>query len=401
MQRDFFKCLSLDEISILDLIANAVNSINKNAYVVGGSIRDILLNKSINDIDICTDENPINIIGILKDYIDKYTYYEKFQTSTIVFKNKVTIDLIRCRKEIYEYDGALPIVFSSNIKDDLFRRDFTVNALAYDLRNNSIIDLFSGMEDLKNKTIRKIHKNSYNEDPTRIFRAIKYSKRYKFIIYDEEEIKRSINGNSLNLISNDRLVKEIYSICEEQNWELMIDELINFNILHRQNVFNIKDNPLIKDFKDKNMRMLYLFLSDNDYIKDIFINNSIIPKKIKNAFKLYNKNGQSIINKLSGIKDNDEIYEILKNTNLYERILFSWYNNIEHKILNYEYNLQYITTNIKGDYIEKLDIKDKKIIGYILRYIKRLKLNTGIINEEKYLITNLGEILNDITDKNR
>lgn len=401
MQRDFFKCLNLDEIFILDLIANAVNSINKNAYVVGGSIRDILLNKPINDIDICTDENPINIIGILKDYIDKYTYYEKFQTSTIVFKNKVTIDLIRCRKEIYEYDGALPIVFPSNIKDDLFRRDFTINALAYDLRNNNIIDLFSGMEDLKNKTIRKIHKNSYNEDPTRIFRAVKYSKRYKFIIYDEEEIKRSIKGNSLNLISNDRLVKEIYSICEEENWELMIDELINFNILHRQNVFNMRDNPLIEDFKDKDMRMLYLFLSDNECIKDVFINNSIIPKKIKNAFKLYNKNGQSIINKLSGIKDNDEIYEILKNTNLYERILFSWYNNIEHKILNYEYNLQYITTNIKGDYIEKLDIKDKKIIGYILRYIKRLKLNTGIINEEKYLTTNLGEILNDITDKNR
>lgn len=401
MQRDFFKCLNLDEIFILDLIANAVNSINKNAYVVGGSIRDILLNKPINDIDICTDENPINIIGILKDYIDKYTYYEKFQTSTIVFKNKVTIDLIRCRKEIYEYDGALPIVFPSNIKDDLFRRDFTINALAYDLRNNNIIDLFSGMEDLKNKTIRKIHKNSYNEDPTRIFRAVKYSKRYKFIIYDEEEIKQSIKGNSLNLISNDRLVKEIYSICEEENWELMIDELINFNILHRQNVFNMRDNPLIEDFKDKDMRMLYLFLSDNECIKDVFINNSIIPKKIKNAFKLYNKNGQSIINKLSGIKDNDEIYEILKNTNLYERILFSWYNNIEHKILNYEYNLQYITTNIKGDYIEKLDIKDKKIIGYILRYIKRLKLNTGIINEEKYLTTNLGEILNDITDKNR
>lgn len=401
MQRDFFKCLNLDEIFILDLIANAVNSINKNAYVVGGSIRDILLNKPINDIDICTDENPINIIGILKDYIDKYTYYEKFQTSTIVFKNKVTIDLIRCRKEIYEYDGALPIVFPSNIKDDLFRRDFTINALAYDLRNNNIIDLFSSMEDLKNKTIRKIHKNSYNEDPTRIFRAVKYSKRYKFIIYDQEEIKQSIKGNSLNLISNDRLVKEIYSICEEENWKLMIDELINFNILHRQNVFNMRDNPLIEDFKDKDMRMLYLFLSDNECIKDVFINNSIIPKKIKNAFKLYNKNGQSIINKLSGIKDNDEIYEILKNTNLYERILFSWYNNIEHKILNYEYNLQYITTNIKGDYIEKLDIKDKKIIGYILRYIKRLKLNTGIINEEKYLTTNLGEILNDITDKNR
>ncbi|MTK12296.1 MAG: CCA tRNA nucleotidyltransferase, partial [Clostridiaceae bacterium] len=214
---DILNSYNKKQIDVINIIKDLCKSCDIQAYIVGGAVRDSILGKSTKDIDICINKDPKIVIDNLS-FVKKYEYHSQFQTSTIEFNNGIVIDLIRCRKETYEKNGSLPIIEPSCIEDDLFRRDFTINSLAYDIINNEIIDLFNGLLDLRNRQLKKIHSNSYAEDPTRIFRAIKYSVRYGLELQDKNEIIRSINKGDINTISSDRIIKELFLMCGEDNW---------------------------------------------------------------------------------------------------------------------------------------------------------------------------------------
>ncbi|KGM95619.1 poly(A) polymerase, partial [Clostridium novyi A str. 4552] len=268
------------ELEVINLIKETCIKSKVNAYIVGGAIRDSVIKVKPKDIDICIELNPMNIIRKL-NFVKEYKYYEKFQTSTIVFQNGIEIDLIRCRKEEYEFNGALPKVTPSNIKDDLFRRDFTCNAIAYDLANDILIDPFNGLEDITNGIVRKVHADSYMEDPTRIFRAIKYANRYDFKIHGKNEIKKALLKKSMGNISNDRIMREIVSLCKEEKWINNIFSCNEFNILNIEKSMFLEDNFLC-NYKDYNDRILKVFLSSKGN-RDIFIKNSVLCKDIKKA----------------------------------------------------------------------------------------------------------------------
>ena len=121
-------------------------------FIVGGAVRDAFLEISPMDIDMCFEEDPRNIIQEFD--LENFVYHDAFSTATVRFKNGVEIDFIRCRKEVYKRNGALPTIIPSDIKDDLERRDFTVNALAYDVVEGVVIDPFGGIADIKAKKIK-------------------------------------------------------------------------------------------------------------------------------------------------------------------------------------------------------------------------------------------------------
>lgn len=369
-----------------------------NMYLVGGVIRDSLLQNKPKDIDICVQCDPMQIINKLK-HIKRYTYHEKFNTSTILFENDVEIDLIRCRKEKYEHNGELPTITPSDIMDDLYRRDFTVNSIAYDMINKKIIDPYNGMNDIKNKVIRKIHNNSYEEDPTRIFRAIKYSNRYNFNILDKEEIRRSITKGCIGSISNDRIMREIVLLCKEDNWIKSMDTCKNYKIFDLEYRLLTKTNILC-DYSEVNDRIINVFLSLTiREHKEIFIKNSILHKELRFAFI---KSYEEIINSeyLNGIKDNFEIHSKLQKANIHEIKILAFYKENKYKVINYLRNLKKMVFDLNGKDLMDMGLQERKKYGDIFNYIRRIKLNTGIINEKKYIHKNLGEILNVVKYKN-
>lgn len=381
-----------EQIDIINMIKDLCKSCNIKAYIVGGAVRDSVLGKCTKDIDICINKDPKIIIDNLL-FVKKYEYHSQFQTSTIEFNNGIVIDLIRCRKETYEKNGSLPIIEPSCIEDDLFRRDFTINSLAYDIISNEIIDLFNGLADLKNRQLKKIHSNSYSEDPTRIFRAIKYTVRYDLELHDKNEIIGSINKGDINNISSDRIIKELFLMCREDNWIENLALCNELGILKLNTDFlGIKNS--LESYDDINLRILNVFYSlrDEKYT-DIFINNSFLDKNLKKSIKYYYYNKDKIVDLLMKSRDNYEICDVLKNIDSYALMVLCWNTELKYKIINYVYKLKEVKLGINGEYLSKLGINEGRDVGRILKFIMKLKLNTGIKDDKKYLVDNLGEII--------
>jgi tRNA nucleotidyltransferase/poly(A) polymerase len=372
----------------IDLIKDVCKLKHIDVYIVGGAVRDILMGIKVHDIDICLNANPMIVIENISE-IESFKYHEKFQTASVKFKNGVNIDLIRCRCEIYEFSGALPKVEPSDIVHDLYRRDFTINALAYNLNSKQLIDLYDGISHIKKGIIKKIHIESYREDPTRIFRAIRYAARYGFSIEDRDEIAGCLEDKVLKSISNDRIIREIYLICTEEKWTDSFILLGKFNIFLIDYNFIGKPNS-IAEYKDINMRFLNLFYSvknKSDIVS--LMDNSILDSDLKKSIIYLSKNEQILKQSLKDSKDNYSIYLVLKDIPKYSMSYLGWNCEFKYKLYNYINNISKCTLDIDGNKIKSFGVDSGKCIGNILKDILKLKLNTGI---------EVGENLEEIED---
>lgn len=388
---DIFKVLTKNQIQGINTIVNLCKDKNINCYIVGGAVRDAVLNIPPRDIDICIDVDPKDILSLLD--LKESTYYSAFNTASIKFESGVEFDIIRCRKETYQFNGALPIIMPSTIFEDLKRRDFTINALAYDMLNEKIIDPFMGLLDIEKGIIKSVHANSYMEDPTRIFRAIKYAIRYGFSILELKEIQNSIKNNVMDTISNDRYYKEIIGICKEEKWREILKASCKLKIFQLE----VDKNNIMADYNYYDHRLLNIaFRLKEEKVLEKILDNSSIKKEIKHAINNF-KYG-NISKDLHNSKDNYEIYKVLKNTNSFDRIMLSFDYKNTYKVLNYIKHLNY-KPSLKGSYINDVAKVQGKALGEIIDYISKVAINVGIVDEEKYFNENLGEILNAIEYK--
>ena len=154
-----------------------MNLTDKNLYYIGGIVRDEILGLPSFDIDLCYEGNAIEFSKNFK--IIKTN--PNFGTVRILYKGQ-EIDIASTRTESYPHQGHLPLVdkIGCALKDDLARRDFTINAMAKNTISNEIIDYFDGLTDIKNKQLRVLHDKSFIEDPSRILRGLKFSVRFGF-----------------------------------------------------------------------------------------------------------------------------------------------------------------------------------------------------------------------------
>lgn len=389
-----------DEQKVINSIARECNRRNINVFLVGGVIRDILINRDCHDIDICIEGNPKEIIPLLEN-VKEYIYYDKFQTSTILFNNDIKIDLITCRKEVYDTNGSLPEITPATINEDLYRRDFTINAIAYDILRGKLVDPFDGINHIKNRIIKSVHGESYLEDPTRIFRALKYANRYNFSIYDKRNIENSISQKALDSISNDRIIREITLLCLEECWIKNILSCQEYGIFKLENSIIAAENSMC-DYETLNDRLINLFVSSIDEkTRELFINNSILHKEQRSAFRNYSKLIEVNKKRLEEAMDNYDLYINLNKLSINEIKLLSYNKKLFYKLYNYIIKMRSVTSNVKGEYISQVGISNFRLYSSIINYLLKLKLNTGIIDEKNYLTNNLGEILNVIEYKDR
>lgn len=359
-----------DNLYIINVLKKIAVSFNINIYLVGGAVRDALLNVTLKDLDFCLNCDPKDILSSLPFH--EYSYNKEFKTAKVKYKNKI-IDLIFIRKEQYLYNGALPKVEEGNLYDDLYRRDFTINSLAYDIKNENVIDYFSGIDDIRNKKIKKIHENSYAEDGTRIFRAVKYKARYGFSYGDEEEIKEEIKTQFLSLLSNDRIVKEMLMLLKEDSWIDDIIELSNLNIIDIDRA-KLKENYSQLNLEDYEDRLLKLILCINDkkWMK-YFTYNSIINKSLRAA--ILNFTEKKVLSNLIDSESNYEIYSILNKLNLYDYKFLMSENKVMYKVINYNKNLSVVSPSISGQDLVSYGYKGKEI-GKIIKDNLKFRLNT-------------------------
>ncbi len=195
-------------------------------FAVGGCVRDFLLGKIPNDWDMCTNATPDEMITVLKD---KYTVIPtglKHGTVTVILDNE-PYEITTYRTENGYLDNRHPdkVEFVSDIKDDLKRRDFTVNAMAYN-QKNGLIDLYSGKDDLVNKIIRCVGNPAerFNEDALRILRAVRFSAKLSFDI--EENTSNEILNlkDTLNSVSKERIFAELKGILSAEKPYMVIEK---------------------------------------------------------------------------------------------------------------------------------------------------------------------------------
>jgi tRNA nucleotidyltransferase (CCA-adding enzyme) len=229
--------LSKRLFNMLRTIGEVADELGYGAYVVGGFVRDLILYRVDEDIDIVIEGDGI---AFAKKYAKlegaRIHTHEKFGTAVIIFADGYKIDVASARLEYYKFPAALPIVEMSSIKLDLFRRDFTINTLAIQLNTEKfgmLIDFFSAQKDIKEKIIRVLHNLSFVEDPTRVFRAIRFEQRYGFSIgkLTNRLIENAVNMNFFQGLSGRRVLTELKQILEEENPVPAIVRLNDFDLL--------------------------------------------------------------------------------------------------------------------------------------------------------------------------
>jgi tRNA nucleotidyltransferase (CCA-adding enzyme) len=199
----------------------AVSEGYEGVYLVGGAVRDVLMGEPSFDIDVAVEGDGIVFAEALAGALGgRVVPHEKFGTAIVISGDGERVDVATTRTEFYEHPAALPRVERASIRQDLFRRDFTVNAMAASLRGEDfgrLVDPFDGLRDLERRVVRVLHNLSFIDDPTRIFRAIRYENRYGFAM-DAHTValaRACVEMDLVGELSSARLRDELQALLSE------------------------------------------------------------------------------------------------------------------------------------------------------------------------------------------
>jgi tRNA nucleotidyltransferase (CCA-adding enzyme) len=277
--------LPTELVYFLKQAGKLAKSRGENVYLVGGIVRDLLLDKSNLDIDLVVEGDAVALAQRLIDNEPvKITVHHRFNTAKLQW-HEWNVDLASARSESYARPGALPTIKPGKLGDDLFRRDFTINAMAIELNPEGygrLIDLYSCQNDLRQGLLRILHQRSFIDDSTRIWRCLRYEQRLGFQLEPDtlRLLKRDID--MLDTISGDRIRYELECVLKEQIPEKVLQRAEELGVLFKLNPSLRGNGWLNEKFKqarqmslpnqptpDLYMALLTYPLADND--KEQFI----------------------------------------------------------------------------------------------------------------------------------
>jgi tRNA nucleotidyltransferase (CCA-adding enzyme) len=222
-------------------------------YLVGGFVRDLILEQSNVDVDVAVEGDGIDFaVRLAAELGGRVRAHRKFKTAVVLLPKAVLgevplglrttsepfhVDVATTRTEFYDYPAALPRVEHASIRQDLFRRDFTINAMAISLRGRdfgTVVDFFGGYRDLRDGVIRVLHNLSFIEDPTRIFRAVRYENRYGFRMDEQTKslAKSCVDMHLVGDLSSVRLRDELVALLSERDIEWTLGRLYELGVAH-------------------------------------------------------------------------------------------------------------------------------------------------------------------------
>lgn len=387
-----------DEVyNLLRLCGEVAKELNFYAYLVGGSVRDLLRGEANLDIDIVIEGDGIAFAKELGRRLNaKVSSHERFGTA-VVITDFLKFDVATARTEYYETPAALPRVEMSSIKKDLYRRDFTINTMAIRLNPEGfgqLIDFFGGQRDIKDKTIRVLHNLSFIEDPTRAFRAIRFSERFGFKLskHTVNLIKTAVSMNLFDKLSGSRLYDELSLLFREIEPIKALKRLSELDLLRFIHP-NIKITKGLEDTikaidetiswfrlqffeEDINMPHLYLMaLLDelNKQDRNSLLERLFVPHNVRDEILDGIDASRKVLSDLRGELDNKKIYYTLKPLSI-QTILFTMAKAKDGRqkkaISLYLTRLRYIKPELTGDDLKEMGYTPgpafKKILSSIL-----------------------------------
>jgi tRNA nucleotidyltransferase (CCA-adding enzyme) len=224
-------------VTLLEQAGQLADHCEVALFVVGGCVRDLLLGIENLDLDLVVEGDGIVFARRLGDMLHaRVKVHERFGTAIVLLPDGFKLDVATARTEYYEYPTALPTVEQSSIKKDLYRRDFTINALAVRLNGKGfgdILDFYGGQRDLNEKAIRVLHGLSFVEDPTRVFRAIRFETRFGFRLGKDTValIAGAVKMNLFHRLSGHRLLEELKLLLGERESTQAVNRLAELNLL--------------------------------------------------------------------------------------------------------------------------------------------------------------------------
>jgi len=393
---------------------------NFSVYLVGGFVRDLLLGVENFDIDLVVEGDGISFARFLVERLrGKVTAHKRFATAVVSLASGIKIDIATARKEFYESPAALPTVEKSLLKEDLYRRDFTINAMAVRLspmRYGELVDFFGGWKDLKEKVVRILHKKSFIEDPTRIFRAIRFEGRYGFSMdrNTEQLAMDALKRKIFRRLSKERLREEINAILSEPEPKNAILRLGKFGILKSIHP-KIRLSQKMEEDLERVNAIFSRFASPlkGETVERWIVHFLILVQKlsvleVKNLCRNFrfsreqsrkiNKGRESlseIIGKLKESKLNPSLlYRTLKGLPV-EAVLFvvvkAKSRLVERRVYEYLARMRNVKIHTTGDKLKEMGYKEGPIFKKIMEGLLWAKLD-GIVkspsSETKFVIDN-------------
>ncbi|CED94509.1 Nucleotidyltransferase (NT) domain-containing protein [Romboutsia ilealis] len=407
------------EIFIPKDVSFLIDMIYENGYeafMVGGCVRDSVLNLTPNDYDITTNAKPKEIMNIFKDYKIIDTGIKHGTVSIILNNNIYEITTYRIEGEYENNRRPKTVEFTSSIEEDLRRRDFTINAMAYN-KQFGIIDKFNGLEDLQNRIIKTVGNpdERFKEDGLRMIRAIRFSSKLGF----------NIDENTLNgIYKNSYIIKNISTerINDEFTKILLSDNPQNIILLYKTNIFKylgIHCNLNRDYYKELEKYINILSYCDNNLLDKLIILDYLISNEILKCidkcekYKYYCENIKkvNIINNLRYSNKvinycNDIMEYMIKDIDKIDKIVIKRYlNNIGYEKLNKVFKLKLIYNvffNNKDNVeffkrcIKQLDEIENSKECY---EIKSLEIDGKILKDLGYKGKEIGEKLSFLLDQ--
>ncbi|WP_461831617.1 CBS domain-containing protein [Aquifex sp.] len=362
-------------------VGEIAKSLGYKAYIVGGVVRDILLGKEVWDVDFVIEGDAIKVgEELAKRHGVNLHPFAEFGTAHLKI-GKIKVELATARRETYIKPGAYPKVEPASLKEDLVRRDFTINAMAISVNPEdfgSLIDYFGGLRDLREGIIRVLHTVSFIEDPVRILRALRFAGRLGFKLSKSTEklLKQAVNIGMLSEAPRGRLINEVKLALREEKFLDILELYRKYRILEElihgfrwsEKIYQ-KLEELRKvinwhslEFKDEKIDYgwlyLILILSTLDYETGIkFLEEISAPSWVREAFKFLFFRKKSVAKSLKEAKTNYEIYRTLKGFHPSVLLLLMLDEDIREKVRTFMEKLRYFK-------VPKEKVEELKAMGY-------------------------------------
>jgi tRNA nucleotidyltransferase (CCA-adding enzyme) len=235
MKRVRLALLSKEIQDLLKRIGIEADRAGVRVYLVGGVVRDLLLGQSSSDIDVVVEGDGFSFARKLAGKLKaEAVFHERFRTAALTLTNGMVLDAVTARAETYAQPGALPDILPAGMKEDILRRDFTINALAVGLNADNfgvLRDDVQGEEDLGSKLIRVLHERSFIDDPTRILRAARYAVRFGFQLeaLTQDLLSQALEQDVFKTLTPTRYFLELRRILDESDPVPVLDLLSAWN----------------------------------------------------------------------------------------------------------------------------------------------------------------------------
>jgi tRNA nucleotidyltransferase (CCA-adding enzyme) len=405
--------LSREVLDKLSAIGNLADEMNYHAYLVGGFVRDLLLRIANYDIDIVVEGDGIRFADALARLVNaKVRTHKEFGTAKVIYPDGFSVDIATARLEYYKAPAALPIVEHSSLKLDLYRRDFTINTLAISLNKNTkgeLIDFFGAQRDIKEKAIRVLHSLSFVEDPTRVFRAVRFERRFGFQIgkFTLNLVKNTIRMGFLSRIKGSRMWSELALILAEENPGAVLKRLQELDLLkfiYPQLAFDAEKEKLFREmdtvlkwyillYKGKLNQTFYYLLGFVDHVglKDVgeLAGKLELSETMRNKLENDVDKTRKVMAKFGAAirtMKKSELYRELEILSLEARLFTmakAQSDDMKKAISNFITYADTFKPFLSGKNLKQMGVKEGPVFGEILDALKDAKIDLALTTREQ------------------